>query len=118
MTNKTATHVKSLNERQALYRLSEPVQYGWSDDGQTTTFVVASLALGWTGVSTGRGSFAAGFFGGNPTECLVFPARADGEIIEMCEIGGSYDCPGGHQEALEGMGFALLFEPQPVTIDV
>lgn len=108
MTGK-AVIVRELNPRQLLLRLDPPARLGYGREW-TTEFVVSSKALAWTGVAVPLGSspFMNGFSGGNPREVLVFPAREDGSIRELLEIGGSYDEPDGHVSALAGMGYELV----------
>ena len=90
MTEKNSQHVETLNARQSLYRLSHPVQSGWDDESEKTSFVLVSCANGY----------------GHRNEILVFPAREDGSTISMGEIGGCY-CEESHASALAGMGFPL-----------
>jgi len=107
MTNHS-TFVRSINERQALYRVSSPVRFydSESDSESEATFVVASKSMNWTGDRTARGSFGAGFLGGNPAEILVFPASESGEVLSYGEIGGSYN-EESHESALADMGFPV-----------
>lgn len=96
---KAATRIKSVNERQTLYRLNPP------HNGHE--FVVCSKAIGWTGEDN-PGSFSGPMFGQpNTCELLVFPATPDGFVTDFLEIGGSYQCPGGDVEALTDMGYAV-----------
>jgi hypothetical protein len=107
-TTKTATVVRTLNERQILCRLSQPVQWGWGEEKGETSYVVSSKAnaFGQPGMEM--------LLGGYASEILVFPAEESGSIIEMIEIGGSYS-EESHSSALEGMGFRLLEEPEQPT---
>ena len=96
MTNHS-TFVRSINERQALYRVSSPVRFYDSKSGSESeaTFVVASKPMN-----------CAGFLGGNPAEILVFPASESGEVLSYGEIGGSYN-EESHESALADMGFPV-----------
>ena len=45
MTEKNSQHVETLNARQSLYRLSHPVQSGWDDESEKTSFVLVSCGF-------------------------------------------------------------------------
>lgn len=106
---KTATKIRDLNKHKALYRLSESIDVNWDDDSPQTFFVVASKSHSWTGQSNP----SATWDGPHTAEVLVFPANEDGSTINLVEVWGSYNCPGGHVEALEGMGFTVVDSSTP-----
>jgi hypothetical protein len=95
---KTATYIKNLEGWRGdarLYRLSEPVEYGYSYDDEelpTTEFVIVS-------------AICAPFFG---AETYIFPADEEGNAIEMGEMDGSYRGGASHAIALEGAGFSIV----------
>jgi hypothetical protein len=110
MTN-TARKIGELGEpgegRQTVYSLTPP--YNGLES------VVCSKAIGWTGEDK-PGTFSGGMFGGNSCELLVFPGTVDG-ISDFGEIGGSYQCPGGDEEALRDMGYTIRSEPFDASVE-
>ena len=95
---KTATLVRNLKWRgdARLYRLSEPVEYGYSYDGETlpkTDHVVVSATV----VGYGEGP-----------ETYIFPGAADSdEPLAWGEMDGSFKGGLDHAEALRGLGFEV-----------
>lgn len=94
---KTATLVRKLdwNANAALYKLSEPVSFHTvgsdPDDDQTTGWVIASAVVAFDTLRP---------------ECLIFPAKEDGETWSMLEIAGLRGTL-SHEEAFETMGFGV-----------
>lgn len=90
---KTATKIKDGLPRfighAVLYRLSEPVTY---EETLTTDHVVVSAAHG---MLTGP-------------ETYIFPADADGKILNWGELDGSYRGGLDHASALESAGFQIV----------
>ena len=96
---KTATYIRSpegWNGDARLYKLSEPVEYGYSfDDDEelpTTEFVIVSAVYA--------------LFSG--PETYIFPANEDGDVLTMSEMSGSYRGGTSHETALERAGFSVL----------
>lgn len=79
----------NVSDRQALFALSEPVQYG--EPVKTTSYVIASRSgpLGYL------------------KEILIFPANETGEILDYLEIGGSYH-ETSFKSVIEGMGYQVV----------
>ncbi len=78
-----------------LFKLSEPVPYGWDWDEENTKgltdYVIISAAL-------------VPFSG---AETYIFPAKKDGTAIEMLEMPGSFQGGLDHAAAIAGAGWAL-----------
>jgi len=100
---KTATFVKQLpgwTGDARLFKLSEPVSVdSWSEPDEeieTTEYVVVSAV--------------AAMFSG--PETYIFPAYEDGTTISMGELEGSFRGGLDHEEALEGLGFEVIYPKQ------
>jgi hypothetical protein len=92
----TATFIKDLNGfsgHASLYKLSEPVGYGWDGEKGKTEFVVVSAANV--------------MFSGNET--YIFPADEKGEVTDWGEMPGSYRGGLSHEEAISNAGWTLQF---------
>lgn len=93
----TATKLRNLpNSRSdaALYRLSEPVPYGWNKDAGTTKYVVVSAVV-------------APYSG---PETFIFPADKDGKILLWAEMDGSFRGALDHEAAIRNAGWTLASE--------
>lgn len=89
----TATFVRELDNftgEGRLYRLSEPISYGYDGEGGTTSFVAVSA----TTVS---------FFG---VETVVFPSDENGEVLSWSKLGvvRAWD----HERALASAGLEVV----------
>jgi len=94
MTKKTARLVRKLDWKTdaALYKLSEPVEFrNTADDKNTTDYVIASAVIAFD-------------HGGE--ECLIFPAKENGETWSMLDIGGRRGTM-SHETVLWNLGFSL-----------
>jgi len=92
----TATFIKDLdgfNGHASLYKLSEPVGYGWDGDKGKTEYVVVSAANV--------------LFSGNET--YIFPANEKGNVSDWAEMAGSYRGGLSHEEAIINAGWTLHF---------
>jgi hypothetical protein len=74
---------------QVLYYLSEPVTYG--DDGAKTQFVIVS-------------AIDHAVYG---VETYIFPANAEGAILDWCELDGSMHDVYDHAAVLKQAGYVL-----------
>ena len=82
MTNvsKTAELIKHLNDRQRLYRLSEPLE--------GHEYVVVSAAVDMFGPET-----------------YIFPSNANGNVTDYLELDGSFKGAIDHAKALRRAGY-------------
>ena len=90
---KTATFMKELygyTGTAKLYRLSEPVEYGY-EVAETTEYVVVS----------------ATFVMFSGPETYIFPADESGNVLIWSELAGSYKGGLSHVCALNDAGFAV-----------
>jgi len=84
-------NLTNFNGHAALYKLSQPVSYGYDDAAGTTEFVVASTAdVMFSGVET-----------------YLFPADAEGNILNWGELDGSMKGETSHEVVLGSAGFTL-----------
>ena len=91
---KTAQFVKdvgSFTGSASLYKLSDPVEYGFDDHRNTTEFVIVSATVA--------------LYSG--PETYIFPATESGEIADWGELEGSYRGGLCHETALEAAGFTV-----------
>lgn len=92
---RTAKLIRALdwNSNASLYKLSEPVEFSnlGTGDRSTTGYVIASAVIA---------------FGHWREECLVFPAKEDGELWNMLEIIGRRTM--SHAEVLGELGFEIV----------
>mgnify|MGYP001565118549 FL=1 len=79
-----------------LYKLSEPMQYGYDEPESETQFVIVSATNA--------------MFSG--PETYIFPADEDGNVIDWGELDGSYRGGYNHWEALERAGYTVA-ESEP-----
>lgn len=76
-----------------LYRLIPPMKYEFDDENpQQTEFVVVSATVG--------------MFGG--PETYIFPADESGNVLDYCELDGSFRGGLNHSLALSGAGYKVL----------
>lgn len=93
--------IRDLTDRQKLWRLSEPSHYlGDSPDGDWDnrpqipfTYVVTSICDPYMAALQGC------------PECYIFPADADGNILNWLELPGSQKETTDHHLVLTDMGF-------------
>jgi hypothetical protein len=103
MVMKTATELRKLEgfEDGRLFKLSEPVAYDYDyDTGEyksTTEHVVVSAV---------RAMFSG-------PETYIFPADESGEVVNWCELEGSFKGGLDHQRALEGAGYEVVTGDRP-----
>ena len=86
----TATFVRHVRTGgKQLYRLSEPVKYGWGKD-RSTRYVVVSAAhvLG-------------------EVETYIFPSDSTGHILDWLEMPGSTKGTLSHETAIRNAGWVL-----------
>lgn len=92
---KTATFIKQLERWRGdarLYKLSEPMAYGWGDEeAEETEYVIVSAVI-------------APFSG---PETFIFPAREDGSAIDYLELDGSFQGALDHARALRNVGYTI-----------
>lgn len=91
---KLVRDIQNRPAEQKLWRLSESVPYGWSEDMQRCNFVVTS-------------HLARAFDTGRP-ETYIFPADKDGSILSWGEMDGS--SRGGdqsHEDVLRNAGWEV-----------
>jgi len=95
----TATFVKKLGDEwngdARLYRLSEPIEYGyrWDDDDPplpTTEYVIVSATITYSGPET-----------------YIFPANEEGNIVAWGEMDGSFRGSLDHDAAIANAGWKL-----------
>lgn len=96
-TQITVSHVRELDRnpwarRQALYRLSEPVSYGF--DWETQSFTGTTEHVIVSSITTPAGP-----------ETFIFPARADGSPLDYLEMPGSAPGSWTHEQALRRAGW-------------
>ena len=91
VATKTARFVRDVGWQgdASLYKLSEPVEYGWDCRG-VTSFVIVSAV---------NNQYAH--------ETYIFPATADGCALSMLEMTGSFQGDMDHARALRGLGFEV-----------
>lgn len=77
---------------QALYRLSEPITYGWNNDQQTEYVVISAL------------TFAFDHAG---SETFIFPADEHGEVVDWGELDGSQRGTTSHAAVIAAAGWEL-----------
>ena len=90
----TATKIRDLagcSGVASLYRISEPIEYGYDDSASKTEFVVVSAVI-------------APFSG---PETFIFPATEDGEAINYLELDGSMRGTLSHEDAIANAGWSL-----------
>lgn len=77
------------------YRLSAPARFGWREDdsGVTEHVIVSATHAMYTGPET-----------------YIFPADAEGNLLEWSEMEGSYRGGLDHAEALRRAGYVVLEE--------
>lgn len=90
------THLEDFNGRASLYRLSEPVHYTSYDEScnevhHSTEYVVVSAVV-------------APFSG---PETYIFPANSTGEVVNWCELPGSFRGDLDHDRALSNAGYSV-----------
>lgn len=90
---KTATLVRFLNTRQNLYRVDPPMEWTSCEAGADDTCVKET-------------SYVVSSYGIYEVETYLFPADADGNIINWIELPGSFRGDYNHVEALENAGYA------------
>jgi len=93
---KTARFIKKLEGwrgRAKLYELSEPVEYGWTEKGETKFVAVSAI------------SFAPDT--GLP-ETYIFPCDKDGNVLDWLELEGSFRGGMDHEKALNNAGFTVV----------
>jgi hypothetical protein len=95
-TTQTATLVRNLTGFQGdarLFRLTPPVTVtDWADE--TTTLHEYVIVSATTAMSSGP-------------ETYIFPANADGEVVDWCELHGSFRGGLDHEAALNGAGYTI-----------
>lgn len=95
----TATKLRqvnpSANGNQYLWHLSEPVGYGYDWEKDTTKSVTEYVITS-----------AAVVFGSGP-ETYIFPADADGNVIDWGEMSGSIRGYLNHEMAIREAGWAV-----------
>ncbi len=83
-----------------LYRLSQPVEFGWDDDGglpKTRYIIISALVTA------------------NGQETYIFPASRFGDMLDTVEMKGSYRGGLSHKQAILNAGWELK-EAYGVTI--
>lgn len=102
-----STFVRDITDRQKLYRTSEPFActkiirepgQGWLQgrlEPTETSFIVSS----WCNIET---EIAQGC-----PETYLFAANEDGEVIDWCEMEGSFKGAYNHEEAMNNSNFPL-----------
>lgn len=96
-----STFIRDLNERQKLWRLSEPSTY---DDYSVRDDSNDPLKRPFNHVVTSICSPDMIAMQGCP-ECYIFPADADGKILNWAELPGSQKQTTSHTLVLTDMGF-------------
>lgn len=71
-----------------LYRLSEPVPCGWDNEGSTDHVIVSAVVAPYSGPET-----------------YIFPASADGKVMDWIEMDGSFQGGLDHAAAIAGAGW-------------
>jgi hypothetical protein len=102
---KTATLIRKLDGFRGdarLYKLSEPVAFGYDDAGATDHVVVSAVQ---SVLPTPSAVFFRDLDSG--PETYVFPATADGEVLSWGELEGSYRGGTDHERALRGAGYEV-----------
>lgn len=89
----TATFLRDLEGfrgHAALYRLSDPVPFGWNSDVSKTTdhVVISGADVPYSGPET-----------------YIFPANSDGEVIDWLEMEGSFRGEIDHARAIAEAGW-------------
>ena len=94
----TAAHIRDLDGftgNARLYRLSHSVQWGGNFDGDTsgeTEFVIVSAAdVPFSGPET-----------------YIFPAEAEGNVVDWSEMDGSFRGALDHERAIAASGWKLV----------
>lgn len=91
---KTATFVKKLVDGftgdAKLYKLSEPMEYGWDEKKKTDFVIVSATNVIFSGPET-----------------YIFPASEDGKIVDWGELDGSFQGGLDHERALAGAGYEI-----------
>jgi hypothetical protein len=89
-----ATFIRPVNADsracQRLYEVHPPVSFGYEETAGTTSFVVVSAV----------------YVLGTP-ETYIFAADERGEIIDWCELSGSFRGALDHEAALRGAGYEV-----------
>lgn len=91
---KTATFIRDVKGgtgTQRLYKVNPPVEYGYGDTKSVTEYVVTSATKA--------------MFSG--PETYIFPADADGTIVDWSEMDGSFRGDLCHETALSNAGYSL-----------
>lgn len=84
-------HLEGFSGDASLYKLSEPISYGYDDLGGTTPYVVVSATV---------------VLGSGP-ETYIFPADEHGHILNWSELPGSFRGDLDHVQAIENAGWEL-----------
>ena len=89
MTENTARFTKNLDWRgdARLFELSYPVNYG---EGKTNFVAVSAVDDIYSGPET-----------------YIFPTKEDGEVLDWCELNGSYRGGLDHKQALNDAGYEV-----------
>ena len=94
----TAKELKKLDDFTGdarLFQLSQPVEYGYDYKAKkyekSTEFVVISAA--------------SAMFSG--PETYIFPANEEGEVVDWCELEGSFKGGLDHERALKNAGYEI-----------
>jgi hypothetical protein len=92
----TATKIRDglLRGDAVLWQLSKPVNYGYSwddeeDRGATEYGITSRVANGWA------------------VETYIFPANAEGEVIDWSEMDGSVRGPASHETVIANAGWTV-----------
>lgn len=97
----TAEFVKDLDSFRGeakLYKLSEPIDYGWdhgSDDMRGKTEYVAVSGICYHG-----------------SETYIFPTDENGVVLDLGELDGSFRGSIDHQKAIDGLLSSLNAEKE------
>lgn len=94
----TATYIRQITNGDyagdaRLYRLSEPVSYGWDyetdkAEGETLYVIVSANVVYFSGPET-----------------FIFPSDSNGKIIDWAEMGGSFKGSLDHSKAIRNAGW-------------
>lgn len=97
---KTATFVRALSGWRGdarLYRLSEPLAPDYGEERTPAEYVIVSAVV-------------AAYSG---PETYIFPATADGAVVNYGELPGSFRGALDHAAALDNAGYAIAAEVAP-----
>jgi hypothetical protein len=84
---KTAKRIKVLNDRQAVYELSKPLN-GWDDVSYSHIVVSTAIVFG-------------------RIETYIFPSDAEGNILNWLELPGSQKNTDSHAKVLRDAGYKV-----------